>query len=204
MENPNINSPYREDKLELEKPKFKKNDFTITLNSMGDGFEMFIQKSADALFNLGKNIKKLFAFKKIKKKNDIKTAKLLKIRRKTSAERQYELSKKIYREHRKLKKQLEKVDASLTKTHELAGQIKEDTSKIKLDIQTVSFILEYQMDRIDDVENYMKDNLGTDWLQIKNFWSEYKEGDMTRGEFTKAALKKLGKKFLGIFVNTVS
>lgn len=60
------------------------------------------------------------------------------------------------------------------------------------------------MDRIDDVENYMKDNLGTDWLQIKNFWSEYKEGDMTRGEFTKAALKKLGKSFLGIFVNTVS
>jgi len=204
MENPNISTPSREDKLELEKPKFRKSDFTITLDSMGDGFEMFIQKSADALFNLGKNIKKLFAFKKIKKKNDIKTAKLLKIRRKTPAERQYDLSKKIYREHRKLKKQLEKVDASLTKTHELAGQIKEDTSKIKLDIQTVSFILEYQMDRIDDVENYMKENLGNDWLQIKNLWSEYKEGDMTRGEFTKAALKKLGKKFLGIFVNTVS
>jgi hypothetical protein len=50
----------------------------------------------------------------------------------------------------------------------------------------------------------MKDNLGTDWLQIKNLWSEYKEGDMTRGEFAKAALKKLGKRFLGIFVNTVS
>ena len=204
MENPNISTPSREDKLELEKPKFRKSDFTITLDSMGDGFEMFIQKSADALFNLGKNIKKLFAFKKIKKKNDIKTAKLLKIRRKTPAERQYDLSKKIYHEHRKLKKQLEKLDASLTKTHELAGQIKEDTSKIKLDIQTVSFILEYQMDRIDDVENYMKENLGNDWLQIKNLWSEYKEGDMTRGEFTKAALKKLGKKFLGIFVNTVS
>lgn len=204
MEYPNIGTPAREEKLEPEKPKFKKNDFTITLDSMGDGFEMFIQKSADALFDLGKNIKNLFASKKIKKKNDTKTVKLKKIRRKTPAERQYELSKKIYREHRKLEKQLEKIDAALTKTHELTGQIKEDTSKIKLDIETVSVILEYQMDRIDDVENYMKDNLGTDWLQIKNLWSEYKEGDMTRGEFTKAALKKLGKNFLGIFVNTVS
>ena len=58
--------------------------------------------------------------------------------------------------------------------------------------------------KFDDVEEYMKDNLGTDWVQIKNFWAEYKEGEMTRGEFTKAALKKLGKNFLGIFVNTVS
>ena len=204
MEKPNISTPAREEKLKPEKPKFKKNDFTITLDSMGDGFEMFIQKSADALFGLGKNIKKFFASKKIKKKSDTKTVKSIKFRRKTPAERQYELSKKIYREHRKLERQLEKIETSLTKTHELAGQIKEDTSKIKLDIEAVSVILEYQMDRIDDVENYMKDNLGTDWLQIKNLWSEYKEGDMTRGEFAKAALKKLGKNFLGIFVNTVS
>ena len=204
MENPNISTPAGEEKLEPEKPKFKKNDFTITINSIGDGFEMFVQKSADALFGLGKYIKNLFVSKKTKKKNDSKTIGPLKFRRKTPAERQYELSKKIYREHRKLEKQLENIDASLAKTHELAGQIKEDTSKIKLDIETVSVILEYQMDRIDDVENYMKDNLGPDWLKIKNLWSEYKEGDMTRGEFTKAALKRLGKSFLGIFVNTVS
>ncbi len=103
-----------------------------------------------------------------------------------------------------MEKQLEEIVTSLSKTQELAGQIKEDTSKIKLDIEAVSVILEYQMDRIDDVEEYMKENLGTDWVQIKYLWSEYKEGDITRGEFTKAALKKLGKSFLGIFVNTVS
>ena len=204
MENPNVSTPIHKEKLEPEKPEFKKNDFTITFDNVGDGFEMFVQKSADTLFGFGKYIKNLFTSKKIKRKNDTKTVKPLKIRRKTPAERQYELSKKIYREHRKLEKQLEKIDASLSKTQELAGQIKEDTSKIKLDIEAVSVILEYQMDRIDDVEDYMKDHLGSDWLQIKNLWSEYKEGDMTRGDFTKAALKKLGKSFLGIFVNTVS
>ena len=198
MEDSNIGTPVREEKLEPEKPEFKKNDFTITMESMGDGFEMFIQKSADALFDLGKNIKNFFASLKKKKKNDTKS------RKKTPAERQYELSKKIYREHRKLERKIEKIETSLTKTHELAGQIKDDTSKIKLGIEAVSVILEYQMDRIDDVEEYMKENLGTDWVQIKHLWSEYKEGDITRGDFTKAALKKLGKGFLGIFVNTVS
>ena len=198
MEDSNIGTPVREEKLEPEKPEFKKNDFTITMESMGDGFEMFIQKSADALFDLGKNIKNFFASLKKKKKNDIKS------KRKTPAERQYELSKKIYREHRKLERKIEKIETSLTETHELAGQIKDDTSKIKLGIEAVSVILEYQMDRIDDVEEYMKENLGTDWVQIKHLWSEYKEGDITRGDFTKAALKKLGKGFLGIFVNTVS
>ena len=204
MENPNINTLTGEEKIEPEKPKFQKSDFTISLDSMGDGFEIFIQKSADALFGLGKKIKNFFATEKAKARSATKVIKPIKFRRKTPAERQLELSKKIYREHRKLEKQLEKMDASLAKTHELAGQIKEDTSKIKLDIEAVSVILEYQMDRIDDVEDYMKENLGSDWLQIKHFWLEYKEGDMTRGDFTKAALKKLGKSFLGIFVNTVS
>ena len=204
MESPNINTPTSEEKIEPKKPIFKKSDFTIKVNSIGDGFEIFVQKSADALFGLGKKIKNFFATEKAKARSHTKVVKPIKFRRKTPAERQLELSKKIYREHRKLEKHLEKIDESLSKTHELASQIKEDTSKIKLDIEAVSVILEYQMDRIDDVENYMKEHLGTDWLQIKNLWSEYKEGDMTRGEFTKAALKKLGKSFLGIFVNTVS
>ena len=206
VEDSNVNAPIGDEKIELKTPEFKKSDFTIAMNSIGDVFEMFVQKSADALFGLGKYIKNLFSSKKTKKpkKSHSKSINPLNIRRKTPAERQLELSKKIYREHKKLEKQLEKIDESLTKTHELAGQIKEDTSKIKLDIEAVSVILEYQMDRIDDVEEYMKENLGPDWLKIKNLWAEYKEGDMTRGEFTKSALKKLGKSFLGIFVNTVS
>ncbi len=67
MENSNISTPARKEKLEPKKPEFKKNDFTITMESMGDGFEMFIQKSADALFDLGKNIKNFFASLKKKR-----------------------------------------------------------------------------------------------------------------------------------------
>jgi len=46
--------------------------------------------------------------------------------------------------------------------------------------------------------------IGTRILKKRKIIMEYKEGEMTRGEFTKSALKKLGKSFLGLFVNTVS
>ena len=197
--------PTLEGDLELEQPQFNKNAFTISLEKMGDDLEMFVQKSADSFFNLGNNIKNFFTLKKFKNQNGVKPIQpVLFKRKKTPAEKQYELSKKIYKEHEKLERKLEKIEASLSKTYELTGQIKEDTSKMKVDMEVVVFILESQMERIDDVENYMKENLGSEWLQIKNIWSEYKEGELTRGEFTKAALKKLGKSFLGIFVNTVS
>jgi len=120
--------PKGEDSDTKKSQNFKKSDFTIAMDSMRDGFEMFIQKSADALFDLGKNIKNFFTSKKKKKennKNAHKTVKPITTRRKTTAEQQYELSQKIYLEHKKLEEQLEKIDASLTKTQELAGQIKE-------------------------------------------------------------------------------
>jgi len=90
----------------------------------------------------------------------------------------------------------------LQRTHELTIQIKKDTSKIVLDIEWVVILLDRQMARIDDLESYMKDNLGTDWSQLKHFWQEYKEGDITRLDFAIEALKKLGNRFLGIFVST--
>ena len=85
---------------------------------------------------------------------------------------------------------------------QLTKEIKADTSKIVLDIDFVIQVLDYQMERVEDVEEYMKENLGSDWLQIKNCWKDYKNGDIPRKKFTKVALKKLGKAFLGIFVNT--
>ena len=63
---------------------------------------------------------------------------------------------------------------------------------------------DYVEDKIDGVENYMKEHLGSDWLQIKNNWTQFKDGEISRGEFAKLALKKLGKIFLGIFVSTSS
>ena len=57
-------------------------------------------------------------------------------------------------------------------------------------------------EKFEDVETYMRTNLGSDWSQLKQKWQEFKQGDISRGEFVKVSLRKLGKKFLGIFVST--
>jgi hypothetical protein len=97
---------------------------------------------------------------------------------------------------------LKQVEEALQKTHELASQIKNDTSKIILDIEWVVILIERQMDQIKDVESYMKEKLGSDWSQLAYKWQRFKVGVITSGEFTKEALKKVGKKFLGIFIST--
>ena len=71
-----------------------------------------------------------------------------------------------------------------------------------MDINEVSTILELVMDKVDDVETYMETKLGSDWQKIKNHWNLYKKGDIVKADFIKYSIKSLGKKFLGIFVNT--
>ncbi len=149
--------------------------------------EEFFQKIGKALKNASNYFK--FKFKKIFSKD-------------YQEEEHYKLSLKVYRQHKKLEKELKKIEESLEKTHELTSQIKDDISKIILEVEWVVILLGRQMARIDDVEAYMKDNLGSDWNQLKNSWQECKEGEISRGEFTKLALKKLGKIFLSIFVTT--
>lgn len=188
-----------EEKAEIEGyHDLKKNDFSIQIEEEKDGKQTFYVKSEDFFQKVGtafKNVIKYlrFKFKKVFSK-------------KNTEEQHYKISKKLYNQQRRLEKKLKKVEQTMEKTQELAGQIKDDTSQIILDIETVVIILEYQMDRIsnkmDEVEKYMRDNLGSDWLQIKNNWNKYRDGEISRGEFARLALKKLGKRFLGIFVST--
>ena len=194
MEEPKETDPESEGSPESDQQEFNRDEFSIELEEAKDGkqtfyvkSEEFFQKINDAILNAINYFK--FKLKKIFSK-------------KYQEEQQYKLSIKTYRQNKKLEKQLKQLEESLQKTHELTSQIKEDTSKILLDIEWVVILVERQMDRIEDVESYMKDNLGSDWNQLKHNWQEYKTGEITRGEFAKDALKKLGKKFLGIFINT--
>jgi len=70
-----------------------------------------------------------------------------------------------------------------------------------LEVEYVISIVESQMAKIENLEDYMMRKLGSDFDQIKNNWDMYKEGEITRTDFVKVALKKLGKNFIGLFVN---
>ena len=188
MVNPNVSIPSQDQSQDESKPKFDKNNFTIFMSDISSEFkdgmhEFYVVGNSIKLWfdNIGKWFKNL-----------------------SSRKKQLRSSKKTLSQTEKVEKKLKKIEEQLLKTMELTKEIKEDTSKKVLDIDLVIQILDYQMERVEDIEGYMKDNLGSDWLKIKNIWNEYKEGEISRGDFTKSALKKLGKSFLGIFVNTVS
>jgi len=82
------------------------------------------------------------------------------------------------------------------------SDIKEDTTQIKLEISEVAILIEQLMDGYEDLESYMKENLGSDWKLLKNSWQKCKKGEITKWEFAKVGLSKVGKKFAGIFIKT--
>ena len=194
MDHPTEKDPSLEDSDELDAQEFNKNEFSIEIEETKEGKQTFFVKSEEFFQKIVKSLKNFadyfkFKFKKI-------------FSRKDTEEQHYVMSKKIYKQHKRLEKKMKELEVSLEKTTELTGQIKEDTSKIVLEVEWVVILLERQMARIEDVETYMRTNLGSDWSQLKQKWQEFKQGDISRGEFVKIGLRKLGKKFLGIFVST--
>lgn len=194
MENPTEKDPSLEDSDELNAQEFNKNEFSIEIDETKEGKQTFYVKSEEFFQKIAKSLKNFadyfkFKFKKI-------------FSRKDTEEQHYIMSKKIYKQHKRLEKKMKELEVSLEKTTELTDQIKEDTSKIVLEVEWVVILLGRQMTRIKDVETYMMTNLGSDWSQLKQKWQEFKQGDISRGEFIKVGLRKLGKKFLGIFVST--
>ena len=197
MEQPKEIDPSKDKTDESEGEEFKKSDFSIFVDQVNDGIDVFYVKSDEFFKKLRKAINKTFqnirSFFKVSKKE------------KGVEKKQDKIRDKVYQQHLRLEKRLKKISKSISRTKSLAGEIKEDTSKIVLKMDDVVSILELQMEtkgKVEDIEIYMKKHLGSNWDQIKYSWQEYKDEKITRGAFVKTALKKLSKKFLGIFVNT--
>ena len=88
------------------------------------------------------------------------------------------------------------------KLEEMEGQlseIKDDTKVIKLKIDDVAEVIDRLMEGMADIEGYMKENLGSDWKILKNSWKKCKKGEISKKEFIKIGLSKIGKKFASIF-----
>ena len=196
MENLKGTDPTEGELEGIESQKFKKNDFTIFMEEMGDGFQKFYVRSGEVFKKFIKSIGNALKYFRFKFLNIF--------REKSLEEEQYEITRNVYHQNKILKQQLREIEESVDQTRNLATEIKGDTETIMLDVKIVVFMVESQMEKIENLEDYMMGSLGSDWNQIKNNWSMYKDGEITRGDFVKVALRKLGKNFLGIFVNVVS
>lgn len=158
--------------------KKKKSVLSQILSELKDGFNELTQSSGNFFIK----VKKDFAI----------SIKNLKASWKRMLKNMKESDPK-YRRFKKLLTKLEKMEAKLSQIHD-------DTKEIKLKVSQVVFMIEYLMEDIKDVEEYMRKNLGSDWLMVKDSWKRVKSGEISKKEFIKTSLKKLGKKFVGIFV----
>jgi hypothetical protein len=63
-----------------------------------------------------------------------------------------------------------------------------------------SFInVEEEIDKIDDLESFLKEKLSFDWEKIKMSFSAFKTGELNKTLFIEIAVKNIGEKFLDIF-----
>jgi len=84
------------------------------------------------------------------------------------------------------------------KTIELLEDIKDNTEIIKMYAEKIEDILDKQ----DNLEEYLRSHLSTDFEKIKEAWEDYKEGYITKKGLIKEAIKVLGKKFIKIFIKS--
>ena len=63
-----------------------------------------------------------------------------------------------------------------------------------------SFInVEEEIDKIDDLESFLKEKLSSDWEKIKTSFTAFKTGELNKTLFIEVAVKNIGEKFLDIF-----
>lgn len=78
-----------------------------------------------------------------------------------------------------------------------------DVQENVLEIKDEIFKIEAIFDKIDNLEEFLKTKLMSDWEKIQNSWNAYKAGEINKKEFIGIALKKIGKKFSKIFLKLV-
>ncbi|MBA7651668.1 hypothetical protein ES703_59487 [subsurface metagenome] len=97
------------------------------------------------------------------------------------------------------RKRFRRLYGKLEEMENQLSEIKDDTNEIKLKIDDVAEVIDKLMEGITDIEGYMKENLGSDWKILKNSWKKCKKGEISKKEFIKIGLSKIGKKFASIF-----
>lgn len=81
-------------------------------------------------------------------------------------------------------------------TVDVLHEIKGDTELIS---QYTSYI-EDIFDKTENIEEYLRSHLGTEFEKIRNAWQDYKEGKIDKRELIKTGIKEIGKKFVKIFL----
>ena len=84
-------------------------------------------------------------------------------------------------------------------TVDVLHEIKDDTELIS---QYTSYI-EDVFDKTENIEEYLRSHLGSEFEKIQNAWQDYKEGKIDKRELIKTGIKEIGKTFIKIFIKKI-
>ncbi len=115
--------------------------------------------------------------------------------KKKSKDPHFQLTKQIYQKYIELEEKLDRIETT-------TEAIKDDTLCILIDINQIAKMIELAIDDITNIEEYMKNYLGSEWQKIKHYWQKYKDKEITKSEFVKSSLKVVGLRFVNIFIRT--
>ena len=115
--------------------------------------------------------------------------------KKKSKDPHFQLTKQIYQKYIELEEKLDRIQNT-------TQSIKDDTFMILIDVSQLAKMIEVAIDDITNIEEYMRNYLGSDWQKIKHFWQKYKDNEITKGEFVKSCLRAVGLKFVNVFIRT--
>ena len=115
--------------------------------------------------------------------------------KKKSKDPHFQLTKQIYQKYIELEEKLDRIETT-------TEAIKDDTLCILIDVSQIAKMIEVAIDDITNIEDYMKNYLGSDWQKIKHYWQKYKDKEITKSEFVKSCLKSVGLRFINIFIRT--
>lgn len=84
-------------------------------------------------------------------------------------------------------------------TVDVLHEIKDDTELISL----YTSYIEDVFDKTENIEEFLKSHLASEFEKIRNAWQDYKEGKIEKKEFIKTGIKEIGKKFVKIFIKKI-
>lgn len=95
----------------------------------------------------------------------------------------------------------DKIIDVLREINEYCIEIKTDTELIKDYMPLVEEILTKMEQNKEQLENYLKKYLSTDWEKIKESWQAYKSGEIGKRELIKRGIKGLSSKFIKALIS---
>lgn len=96
-----------------------------------------------------------------------------------------------------------KADEIKQQIDSLRSQFREAHNQLELKLDDIISNIDQIFDKTDNLEEYLKSRLASDFEKIKDRWQDYKAGKIGRKELIRESIKVIGRKFIKMIIRKV-